>query len=81
MLLATRPVAAVDQNGDLIVNGSDVNTVNLLVGSTNGGADFDCDGLVTPTDVAFVQAHVGHTCGGPVELKPGTWGGMKSIYR
>ncbi len=55
----TRAVS-LDQNGDLVVDASDVAIVQSKVGTTDLTADFDGDGQVTSADVAIVTAHLGH---------------------
>jgi hypothetical protein len=81
VLLAQRAVASTDQNGDLVVNAADLTAINALVGTTDKRGDLDGDGVVTSTDVAILQAHMSHACGGPVHPHGPTWGVLKIGYR
>lgn len=65
----TRAFASADQNGDLQVNAADVSAVQGKLGTTDGTADFDGNGIVDTVDVNVVQSHAGHVCGG---APPGT---------
>lgn len=58
--LGTRPVAALDRDGDLVVGPNDVDLLQSKLGATDPSADLDGDGQVTAADVAIVQAHLGH---------------------
>lgn len=62
--LANRAFASTDQNGDLQVNFADAGIVFGKVGTTDGTADFDGNGVVDTVDVVVVQSHVGHNCDG-----------------
>ena len=53
-------VVSLDQNGDLMVDATDVALVQSKVGTDDPTADFDGDGQVTTADVAIVTAHLGH---------------------
>ncbi len=53
-------VASLDQDGNLLVDQRDVTIVQSKVGAVDPTADFDGDGTVTATDVAIVEAHLGH---------------------
>jgi hypothetical protein len=54
------PVVSLDQNGDLMVDATDVAIVRSKLGTADPTADFDGDGQVTAADVAIVQGHLGH---------------------
>jgi hypothetical protein len=44
--------------------------------------NLDCDtGFVDESDVAVLQAHMGHTCGGATPAHTSSWGRIKAIYR
>ncbi len=61
VLLATLPEpACFDQNGDLVVDSTDVAIVRSKIGTSDPGADFDGDGIVTEADVAILMQHLGH---------------------
>ena len=61
MPFATRPAfASPDQDGDLRVTQKDLRLIEARVGTSDGGADFDCTGGVTEADVAIVRAHLRH---------------------
>ena len=81
VLLAQRAVASTDQNGDLVVNATDYTAISALVGTTDKRGDLDGDGVVTAADVAILQAHMSHACGGPVHGRDSTWGVLKIAYR
>ncbi len=53
-------VVSLDQDGNLVVDATDVAIVQAKVGTADPTADFDGDGQVTAADVAIVQAHLGH---------------------
>ena len=80
--LASRPVASPDQDGSLIVDGTDFSIANGKLGNADPTADLDCDqGGVDAADLTALQAHFGHTCGGPTSNGTRTWGRVKTIYR
>ena len=60
MLLASRPVASFDQNGDLGVTDLDLAIINGKIGTADRTADFDCDGSVTSADYDIAAQHLGH---------------------
>jgi hypothetical protein len=62
--LATRAFASTDQNADLQVDFADVGIVLGKLGTIDGTADFDGNGIVDTVDVVAVQSHSGHNCGG-----------------
>jgi hypothetical protein len=44
--------------------------------------DLDCDGAMQDADdLAILQAHVGHACGGPTSPHKSSWGRVKVLYR
>jgi hypothetical protein len=81
VMLSGRTMASPDQNGDLIVDGTDDAIATAKLGSSDPTADFDCDGSVTIADVGVVQAHFPHACAEPTKASDRSWGGLKSIYR
>ena len=83
ILIAQRNVASPDQNGNLMVELADLALAQAKRGSADPTADFDCDGLVTDTDVDSVVPHGKHHCP-PTDPTPATrrsWGALKTIYR
>ena len=61
LLLAFRSsVASFDQDGDLVVGGTDLALVDAKRGASDPTADFDCDGAVTSADYDIAAAHLGH---------------------
>jgi hypothetical protein len=82
VLLARSAVSSPDQNGDLDVDAADVAVVSAAIGTINWGADFDGDGRVTLSDLAWLtNNHIGHSCTGVVPARTPTWGGLKLLYR
>jgi len=82
VLLASVHLASPDQDGNLSVGAADVSIVNGLIGSSNPGADFDCDGGVTQFDLDWLTtSHNHHTCNGIVDARSPSWGRLKVIYR
>jgi len=71
-----RAVASPDQNGDLVVDSTDVALVRAKLGSSDASADFDCDGVVTSADVEIAGAHLGHRAPAPLSVPPGTAPGL-----
>ena len=53
-------VASFDQDGDLVVGGADLARVDGKLGTSDPTADFDCDGVVGPSDRDIAAAHLGH---------------------
>jgi len=80
ILLAYRPVATFDQNGDLTVDDADIALIAAKVGTNDRTADFDCDGAVTDADVEIARGHLGHTALITAVLTH-SWGHLKTIYR
>ena len=84
ILLAYRPVASPDQNGDLWVNGVDQALLTAKLGAVDPTGRIACDPLtnvVTQADLDAQLVHMGHACGAPVPVSPRSWGGLKIIYR
>jgi hypothetical protein len=83
VLLATRPVASPDQDGNLIVSGSDQPLLAAKVGTLDRSGMITCNliGGVTQSDLDIQKAHMGHACGAVVAAKPKSWGSVKQIYR
>jgi len=81
VLLRISSFVTTDLDGDRDVDSQDVAIVTAAQGGSLPPADEDCSGTIDGADVAFVQAHVGHVCVGPVPARPVTWGAVKSIYR
>jgi hypothetical protein len=83
VLLAHRNVASPDQDGNLMVQLADLTLANSKRGSIDPTADFDCDGVVSDSDVSYVVPHGGHVCPptDPTPARRSTWGEVKTIYR
>lgn len=82
ILLGTRREASDDQNGDLVVDATDVALITAKVGTSDLSGDLNCDGVVdSGHDVAFVQGRFGTICEGPVPARPTSWGHVKILYR
>jgi hypothetical protein len=80
--LADVHLASPDQNGNLVVGADDAQHVHDLIGTTDPGADFDCDGIVTQADYDWlVNNHGGHSCAGIVPARTPSWGSVKVLYR
>lgn len=74
-------VSSPDQDANLTVDGADILAVNAKLGTFDVTADFDCDGVVTNSDLDFATAHGGHTCQAPTSVHRKSWGELKQIYR
>jgi len=81
VLLRVIPAASADQNGDLAVTAADVAIVQSKVGTSDLSGDINCDAVVNSTDVSIVQGYVGITCSNPTDVRPPSWGKLKTIYR
>ncbi|HKQ56750.1 MAG TPA: hypothetical protein VJY35_02675 [Candidatus Eisenbacteria bacterium] len=81
VLLANRALASPDQNGDGVVSAQDVTLLQAKLGTADPTGDLDCSGAVDGADLALLQAHAGHACAQPTEVRPGTWGRIKTLYR
>ena len=79
--LGTRPVVSPDQNGDLVVDQSDLGLVEAKLGSDDPSADFDGDGVVTEADIAILRAHLGHAAAAATPTRRESWGRLKILYR
>jgi streptogramin lyase len=60
VLLARRPVASCDQNGDLVVNPTDFGLIldKFGLGLPDATADMDCDGMVSSVDLSMFMQHL-----------------------
>ena len=84
VLLAYREVASPDQDGSLMVNGTDQGILNPKLGSADRTGMLTCDltsGRVVQADLDALKLHMGHTCGAVVPAEPRSWGNLKLIYR
>src|SRR5262249_23270278 len=81
LLLAYRPVASFDQNGDMVVDDADMALIAAKVGTADPTADFNCHGQVTQADVEIARAHLGHAAATPTAVHSPSWGTIKTIYR
>jgi hypothetical protein len=80
--LATRNISSPDQDGDLFVSNNDAFIGSTKVGIADPTMDLDCDqGVVDSADLAILQAHLNHICGGATPARPSSWGRIKTIYR
>lgn len=81
MLLARRPVASPDLNGDAVVSAADQALLAAKLGGPyDPAADLDCDGTLGAGDASTLNAHLGHAFG-VVPVRPRSWGMIKTIYR
>ena len=62
--LANRAFASTDQSNDLQVTLLDVGIVYGKLGTSDGTADFDGNGVVDAGDTVTVRSHLGHNCTG-----------------
>ena len=76
-----RSVVSPDQNGDRVVDATDLALLQAKVGTTDLTGDFDGDRTVTAADVALLQAHMGHSCDAGTPAVRTTWGRLKLLYR
>ncbi len=82
VLLATRTLKSVDQDGNGVVLVSDDALLLAKMGTSDPSGDFNCDGIVDGTDQLLYSQHGSHSCDGivnPVERR--TWGALKTHYR
>ena len=73
-------VASPDQNGDLLVDQTDLDLMKAKIGSKDPSADLDGDGRVTPTDVLLARLHLGHHADVATPTRATTWGEIKSGF-
>lgn len=81
VLLATRRAASADQNGDHVVDGTDVTLLHAKIDSADLSGDLDCDGAVGRHDESIVIGYIGVNCVDPTPSRRGGWGKLRSIYR
>jgi hypothetical protein len=81
VVFARRSVVSPDQNGDLVVDATDLALLQSRLGQADPTGDFDGDGIVTAADVAALREHMGHACSAPTPVTPTTWGRLKLLYR
>jgi hypothetical protein len=82
LLLASRPIASPDQDGDLVVDAADIAIAQAKLGTADPTMDLDCDqGVVDQADLDAQAAHVGHQCDQKVPARPETWDRVKRLYR
>ncbi len=75
-------LASPDQNGDLVVDNTDLAIAQAKLGTHDAGADLDGDGTVTQADLELLSAHLGHgASSAPVPARLATWGRLKLLYR
>lgn len=74
-------VASPDQNGDLVVDQSDLDLMRAKIGSRDATADLDGDGRVTRSDVLLARLHLGHRAEVATPPKVTTWGEIRSDYK
>jgi hypothetical protein len=69
-----------DADGD--VDAADVALETAATSSPYSSAnDEDCNGVVNATDIALVNAHLGHVCAERTPTLPSSWGTVKATYR
>lgn len=75
-------VVSADQNGDLVVNATDVALVTPKIGTADLSGDVNCDGVVNANDLSEVQSlSFGNACDNPTPTRPTSWGSLKILYR
>lgn len=79
--LGARREASDDQNGDHVVDATDIALITSKVGTSDLTGDLTCDGVVDGDDVSIVQSRNGTICEGPVPARPQSWGSVKILYR
>jgi len=77
----SRAIASPDQDGDWVVTEADVALLAGKLGRSDSKGDFDCDGVVSITDIAIVRSHLGHMGDLLTSLRASSWGGLKIAYR
>jgi len=81
VLLASIHAASADQNGDLVVDATDVSLVHAKIGTSDLSGDLDGNGVVDASDEAAVTGYVGTACDNPTDTHHSSWGRVKTIYR
>ena len=82
ILLATRPIASPDQDGDQSVGAADVAIAQAKLGMVDPTMDLACDqGVVDQADLDVQALHLGHFCDQSVPVQPGSWGKVKALFR
>ena len=79
--LGTARVVSADQNGDLVVDATDVAIVTSKMGTADLSGDLDCDGDVDTLDRDIVANYFGNTCLEATPTHPRSWGSLKLVYR
>jgi hypothetical protein len=73
-------IASPDQNGDLLVDQTDLDLMRAKLGTKDATADLDGDGRVTPTDLLLARLHLGHRAQAASAPRATTWGEIKSGF-
>jgi len=69
-LLGFTRLVSPDQNGDLVVDATDMAIIESRFGTTDPGADLDNNGIVNQTDRDLAGVHLGHACGVATQGNP-----------
>ena len=80
-MFISKPLRSPDLNGDGVVNATDRNLMIGLMGTSDAGADLNCDAVVSQADLDLLNLHYGHACGGATPTRRSSWGALKVIYR
>jgi hypothetical protein len=74
VLLAQRTIKAMDTNGDFVADASD------WVGTLSN--DYDCNNVLSLSDQVIFGNHasLNHSCTGPVDTTPRSWGSVKALW-
>jgi hypothetical protein len=74
VLLAQRTIKAMDTNGDFVADVSD------WVGTLSN--DYDCNNVLSLSDQVIFGNHasLNHSCTGPVDTAPRSWGSVKALW-
>jgi len=81
VFLGARRASSTDQNGDHVVDNTDVTLLHAKVGTTDLTGDLDGDGIVDAYDESILFDALGTTCLDPTPTRPTTWGRVKTLYR
>jgi hypothetical protein len=82
MLAINVPAVSPDQNGDLVVDGTDQAILAAKIGGPfDRTGDLNCSGTLDASDQNILAAHLDHSCARVVPVRPSSWGTIKMLYR
>jgi len=79
--LGSARLASADQNGDLMVDPTDLAIETAKVGTSDLSGDLDCNGVVDNLDRGEVTKYIGNSCSDATPVSPRSWGKLKILYR